>query len=222
MTQECGKAVQESRGEWRMVGDIFEWYAEEGKRIYGRAIPSRHAHKRLLSTFTPVGVVTTITAWNFPAYLPGRKWAAALAAGCTIVARPSELTPLSAMALVNIMHEAGLPPGVINLVNGDAPSIGEAFLQSPKVRKLSFTGSQRVGRILMRQAAEGIKRLSMELGGSAPVLVFPDVDVAQTAAASVTAKFRNNGQVCISPTRFYVHRDIAEEYIEAVRTEIEK
>jgi succinate-semialdehyde dehydrogenase len=221
-TAESGKPLAESRGEWGACADVFDWYAEEGKRAYGRAIPSRNANKRLLSLRMPVGVVATITAWNFPASLAARKWAAALAAGCTVVGRPSELTPLSAMALVNLLDEAGLPPGVLNLVNGQPGPIGEAFLRSPHVEKLSFTGSQGVGRLLMRNAADGLKRLSLELGGSAPVLVFPDADVAAAAQLSVAARFRNNGQVCISPNRFYVHHDIAEDYIEATREAIGK
>jgi succinate-semialdehyde dehydrogenase/glutarate-semialdehyde dehydrogenase len=221
MTEECGKPLAEARGEWNSCVDILEWFAEEGKRAYGRAIPSRHGNKRLLSLPTPVGVVATITAWNFPAYLAARKWAAALAAGCTVVGRPSELTPLSAMALVNILVEAGLPAGALNLVNGDPAAIGAAFLASPHVEKLSFTGSQHVGRILMRGAADGIKRLSLELGGSAPVLIFDDVDAGAAAAQAVAARFRNNGQVCISPNRFYVQRSILEEFIEGAAAAID-
>ena len=169
----------------------------------------------------PVGVVATITAWNFPAYLPARKWSAALAAGCTVVARPSELTPMSAMALVNVLEEAGLPPGVLNLVNGAPGPMGEAMLRSPLVDKLSFTGSQAVGKLLMRNAADGIKKLALELGGSAPVLVFPDVDVEAVAKVAVAAKFRNNGQVCISPSRFYVHRDVADDFVAASQAVID-
>jgi succinate-semialdehyde dehydrogenase/glutarate-semialdehyde dehydrogenase len=221
MTAESGKPLAEARGEWGACADVFEWYAEEGKRAYGRAIPSRHAHKRLLSLPVPVGVVATITAWNFPALLVARKWAAALAAGCTVVGRPSELTPLSAMALANLLVEAGLPPGALNLVNGEPGPIGEAMLASPHVEKLSFTGSQNVGRILMRGAAEGIKRLSMELGGSAPVLVFEDADPAAAARLAVATRFRNNGQVCISPNRFYVQRPMLEEFIESAAAAID-
>ncbi|HHY56023.1 MAG TPA: NAD-dependent succinate-semialdehyde dehydrogenase [Chloroflexi bacterium] len=221
MTRECGKPLAEARGEWTACADLFDWFAEEGKRAYGRTIPPRRGHKRLLAIPMPVGVVATITAWNFPAYLPARKWSGALAAGCTVVARPSELTPMSAMALVNLLEEAGMPPGVLNLVNGQPAPIGEVFLRSPQVDKLSFTGSQAVGRLLMRNAAEGIKRLSLELGGSAPVLVFPDVDVEAVAKIAVAAKFRNNGQVCISPSRFYVHRAIEDDFIAASRAIVE-
>ena len=222
MTAECGKPIGEARGEWGACADLFDWFAEEGKRAYGRVIPARKAGKRLLSLPQPLGVVATITAWNFPAYLLARKWAGALAAGCTIVGRPSELTPMSAMALVNVMQEAGIPPGVVNLINGDPQQMGAAIMLDPRVRKVSFTGSQRVGQILMRQAADGIKKLGMELGGSAPVLVFADADIAWAAAQGAMAKFRNNGQVCISPTRFYVEQPALEEFLDAVKIETEK
>ena len=222
MTAECGKPIGEAAGEWGACADLFEWFAEEGKRAYGRTIPARKPGKRLLSIPQPVGVVATITAWNFPAYLLARKWAGALAAGCTIVGRPSELTPLSAMALVNVMVEAGLPKGVVNLINGEPAVMGETILRDPRVQKLSFTGSQRVGQILMRGAADGIKKLSLELGGSAPVLVFADTDMNWAAQQGVMAKFRNNGQVCISPTRFYVEQPAFEDFVDAVKSETEK
>ncbi|MDE2749641.1 MAG: NAD-dependent succinate-semialdehyde dehydrogenase [Chloroflexota bacterium] len=222
MTAECGKPIGEATGEWGACADLFDWFAEEGKRAYGRTIPARKAGKRLLVIPQPVGVVATITAWNFPAFLLARKWAGALAAGCTIVGRPSELTPMSAMALVNVMVEAGLPPGVVNLINGDPQIMGETILSDPRVRKLSFTGSQRVGRLLMRGAAAGIKKLSLELGGSAPVLVFADSDMNWAAEQGVIAKFRNNGQVCISPARFYVEQPALEDFLEAAKHESEK
>ncbi len=222
MTAECGKPLGEAAGEWGACADLFDWFAEEGKRAYGRVIPARKPGKRLLSLPQPVGVVATITAWNFPAYLLARKWAAALAAGCTIVGRPSELTPMSAMALVNVMVEAGLPRGVVNLINGDPQIMGETILRDPRVRKLSFTGSQRVGQILMRGAADGIKKLSLELGGSAPVLVFADADLDWAAQQGVIAKFRNNGQVCISPTRFYVEQPALEAFLDGVARETDK
>jgi succinate-semialdehyde dehydrogenase/glutarate-semialdehyde dehydrogenase len=221
MTRESGKPLVEARGEWVACADLFDWFAEEGKRAYGRMIPARKPGKRLFSVPMPVGVVATITAWNFPAYLPARKWSAALAAGCTVVGRPSELTPISAMALVNLMVEAGLPAGVVNLVNGEPASIGMAFLHSPKVDKVSFTGSQRVGRMLMAGAAENIKRLSLELGGSAPVLIFDDFGVEAAAQNATRAKFRNNGQVCISPTRFYVQQHLYEDFLELTKTAVE-
>ena len=222
MTAECGKPLGEAKGEWGACADLFDWFAEEGKRAYGRAIPARKADKRLLSLPQPLGVVATITAWNFPAYLLARKWAGALAAGCTIVGRPSELTPMSAMALASVMVEAGIPRGVVNLVNGEPGVMGAALLADPRVRKLSFTGSQRVGQLLMRGAAAGIKKLGMELGGSAPVLVFADSDMQWAAQQGVMAKFRNNGQVCISPTRFYVEQPALEDFLDAAKVETEK
>ena len=222
MTAECGKPLGEAAGEWGACADLFDWFAEEGKRAYGRTIPARNPGKRLLVIPQPVGVVATITAWNFPAYLLARKWAGALAAGCTIVGRPSELTPLSAMALVNVMVEAGIPAGVVNLINGEPQIMGETILSDSRVQKLSFTGSQRVGQILMRGAAEGIKKLSLELGGSAPMLVFADTDMNWAAQQGVMAKFRNNGQVCISPTRFYVEQPALEDFLDAVKNETEK
>ncbi len=218
--QECGKPIAEARGEWRLSADLFEWFAEEGKRLYGRVIPSRFANKRFMTQLVPMGVVAAISAWNFPILLVTRKVAASIAAGNAVVARPSEFTPLTAMLLAEIIEEAGMPAGVVNVVNGDPAQMAEVFLTSPKVRKLSFTGSQRVGRLLLQGAAQGLKKVSLELGGSAPVLILPDADPVEAAKVSVAAKFRNNGQVCISPSRFYVHRDIAEEYIDAVQEAI--
>lgn len=222
MTQECGKPLVEAKGEWGSAADVFDWFAEEGKRAYGRLIPSHVANKRMMTIVRPVGVAAAITAWNFPGILPSRKWAAGLAAGCTVVGRPSELTPLSSMLLAGLLVEAGLPPGVLNLVNGDPAGMGEAFTDSPEVDKISFTGSQRVGRILMRNAAPHFKRLSLELGGSAPVIVFADSDIEQAAEVSVTAKFRNNGQVCISPSRFYVEQPAYEDFLEASKAAAER
>ena len=201
--RECGKPLAQAKGEWQVAADLLEWFAEEGKRAYGRTIPSRRADKRMLVLRQPIGVVGVITAWNFPAYNPIRAWAAALAAGCTIVGRPSEYTPLTAMEIVGALAEAGMPKGVVNLINGDPESMGQAMLDSPQVRKISFTGSVRVGRILMEGAAKTFTRLSLELGGNAPVLIFPDVDLDAVARSAVSAKFRNAGQVCISPQRFF-------------------
>jgi succinate-semialdehyde dehydrogenase / glutarate-semialdehyde dehydrogenase len=220
-TRECGKPLAEARAEWHASADMFEWFAEEGKRAYGQVIPARKPGKRLLTVPEPVGVVATITAWNFPVYLPARKWSAALAAGCTVVGRPSELTPLSAMALANLLVEAGTPPGVINLVNGEPEPIGESFLSSSRVEKISFTGSQRVGSILMRGAANKLKRLSLELGGSAPTLIFGDADVDLAADKVVQAKLRNNGQACVSPSRIYVEQAIYEDFLAASQTRVE-
>ncbi|MBK8023287.1 MAG: NAD-dependent succinate-semialdehyde dehydrogenase [Chloroflexi bacterium] len=213
-TEECGKPLRESRGEWNTAANSFEWFAEEAKRAHGRVVPSRRADRRLLVVHQAVGVVGTITAWNFPVYNPVRAWSAALAAGCTVVGRPSEYTPRSAMLLAQALCEAGIPPGVINLINGDPSSMGEAMLRDSRCRKIAFTGSTRVGKLLMDGASQTVTRLSLELGGNAPVLIFPDVDVEAVAKTAITSKMRNSGQVCIAPQRFFVHSRIAEEFIE--------
>lgn len=211
-TLESGKPLLQSRGEWAVAADLFEWFAEEGKRAYGRVIPSRNPARRLIVTRHALGVVGVITAWNFPVYNLARAGAAALAAGCTVVFRPSELTPLTAMEMVSILIEAGMPAGVVNLVNGEPAAIAQEMLDNVHCAKIHFTGSQRVGRLLMDGASQTVTRLSLELGGNAPVLIFPDVDIAAVARGAVTAKFRNAGQVCVSPQRFFVHRSIAERF----------
>ena len=205
--REAGKPLGEATREWQVAADLFEWFAEEGKRVYGYTIPSRVPGRRMTVQREPIGVVGVITAWNFPAYNPARAVAAALAAGCPAVVRPAELTPLSAMAMVAILVEAGAPPGVIGLVNGDAHAMGQAMLDHPDLRKLSFTGSVAVGKLLMDGASRTMTRLSLELGGNAPVLILPDVDIEAVARAAVAARFRNAGQVCVAPQRFLVHRD---------------
>ena len=209
---ESGKPILQAKGEWGAAADLFEWFAEEGKRAYGRVIPARNPARRLIVLRQPLGVVGIITAWNFPIYNIARAAAAALAAGCAIVIRPSESTPQTAMELVNLLMEAGIPDGVVNLVNGQSSSIGQEMLDNPLCAKIHFTGSPRVGRILMDGASKTITRLSLELGGNAPVLIFPDVDLDQVATGAVVAKFRNAGQVCISPQRFLVHRSIVADF----------
>jgi acyl-CoA reductase-like NAD-dependent aldehyde dehydrogenase len=215
-SEESGKPLREATAEWTTAGNLLEWYAEEGKRAYGRTIPSRKADRRIMVIYQPIGVVGTITAWNFPVYNVVRAWAAALAAGCTVVGRPSEYTPRSAMALAQALHEAGCPPGVVNLINGDADAQGKVMLNDPRCRKISFTGSTRVGKLLMRGAAETVTKLALELGGNAPVIIFPDAPggVEAVAKAAVAAKYRNCGQVCIAPQRFFVHSTIVEEFTE--------
>jgi succinate-semialdehyde dehydrogenase len=214
--QECGKPSAQAKAEWAAVADLFEWFAEEGKRAYGRTIPSRASSKRLTVLKQPMGVAGVITAWNFPAYNPGRAWAAAMAAGCTVVGRASEYTPLTAMELANIVAEAGMPRGVLNLVNGEPEPMGQAMLDDPACRKISFTGSVRVGKLLMDGASRTVTRLGLELGGNAPVLIFPDVDLEEVARGSVATKYRNDGQVCIAPQRFLVHRKVNDEFLERV------
>jgi succinate-semialdehyde dehydrogenase len=219
---ECGKPLPQAKGEWGVAADLFEWFAEEAKRAYGRWVPSRSASKRQLVIRQPVGVVGLITAWNFPAYNVARAASAALAAGCTIVIRPSEFTPLTAMAMANILVEAGIAEGAVNLVNGEPESMGQEMLRNPKCAKIHFTGSQRVGKLLMDGASKSVTRLSLELGGNAPVLIFPDVDLEKVAASAVTAKFRNGGQVCISPQRFLVHARIAQQFTDQVTSHVSK
>jgi succinate-semialdehyde dehydrogenase/glutarate-semialdehyde dehydrogenase len=214
MTMEQGKPVIEARAEILHSADTFEWFAEEGKRAYGQVIPNSVAGKRHLTIKHPVGVVGAISPWNFPVTLQARKIAPALAAGCTIVCKPASQTPLSLINVFDCMIEAGLPKGVANLIMGPARDIGAEFVENPAVRKISFTGSTEVGKQLMRDAAGQVKRLSLELGGHAPFIVFPDADPEAVAKAAVIGKFRNNGQVCISPSRFFVHKDVQKKFTE--------
>lgn len=215
-TEESGKPLSESAAEWRSASNYLRWFAEECKRAYGRIIPARVATRRIHVQPQPLGVVGSITAWNFPVYNIVRTWAAALAAGCTVVGRPSEYTPRSGMLLAQALHESGAPAGVINLINGDPASMGQAMLDDPHCRKISFTGSTRVGKLLMEGSAKTVTRLALELGGNAPLLIFPDVDVEAVARDAVAWKYRNCGQVCVSPQRFFVHSRILEEFTERV------
>jgi acyl-CoA reductase-like NAD-dependent aldehyde dehydrogenase len=213
-SEESGKPLREAVGEWNTGANLLDWFAEEGKRELGRLVSSRVSAKRISVLHQPIGVVGVITAWNFPVYNPARAWAAALAAGCAVVGRPSEYTPRSAMLFAQALHEAGAPAGVVNVINGDPEAMGRVLLDDPRCRKISFTGSTRVGKLLMDGASKTVTKLALEMGGNAPVLIFPDVDVEKVARAAVTSKYRNNGQVCIAPQRFYVHSRIAEEFVE--------
>lgn len=212
MVEETGKPRAEARGEWGAAADQFEWYAEETKRIYGHTLDGRQPDVRLGVIFQPVGVVAAFSAWNFPALLPARKLAAALGAGCSVILKPAGEAPGSAMGLVRACADAGLPEGAVNLVTGDSARIAERLVTSPAVRKVSLTGSVPVGKLMLKLAAQGVKKVSMELGGHAPVLVFPDADPEEAAAACAAAKFRNCGQVCISPSRFFVHESVYERF----------
>ncbi|MFO0847663.1 MAG: NAD-dependent succinate-semialdehyde dehydrogenase [Gemmataceae bacterium] len=215
LTMEQGKPLPEAKAEVLHSADTFEWFAEEGKRAYGQIIPAAVAGKRHFVIKHPVGVVGAIGPWNFPITLQARKLAPALAAGCTIVSKPASQTPLSLINVFECLIDAGLPSGVANLVMGSASEISDEFLTNPAVRKISFTGSTAVGKQLMKAAADQVKRLSLELGGHAPFIVFPDADPEVVAKAAVIGKFRNNGQVCISPSRFFVHKDIEKKFTEA-------
>ncbi|MFS0724138.1 NAD-dependent succinate-semialdehyde dehydrogenase [Paenibacillus sp. 1P07SE] len=213
MTLEQGKPLPEAIGEMTYAGSFLTWFAEEGKRVYGQSVPASAPDKRILVTKQPVGVVAAITPWNFPAAMLTRKVAPALAAGCTVVVKPSEFTPLTAYKLVELAHEAGIPAGVLNVIAGDAAAIGETWMADPRVSKLSFTGSTRVGKLLYRQAADTVKKLSLELGGHAPYIVTANADLAQAARDLMAPKFRNAGQTCICPNRVYVHESVHEAFV---------
>lgn len=207
MTAEQGKPLAEARGEVAYGASFVEWFAEEAKRAYGAVIPSPMSDRKLLTLRQPIGVCAAITPWNFPMAMITRKVAPALAAGCTVICKPAEATPLTALALAALAEQAGLPAGVFNLVTGDADKaaeIGQVLCASPKVRKLSFTGSTEVGRILMRQSADTIKRLSLELGGNAPFIVFDDADLDAAVEGALASKYRNAGQTCVCANRIYV------------------
>lgn len=215
LTMEQGKPIPEAKAEVLHSADTFEWFAEEGKRAYGQIVPNSAPGKRHLVIKHPVGVVGAIGPWNFPMTLQARKIAPALAAGCTIVCKPASQTPLSLIGVIDCLVEAGVPAGVVNYVLGPAAEISDEFMAHPAVRKVSFTGSTEVGKLLMKAAADQVKRLSLELGGHAPFIVFPDADPEVVAKAAVIGKFRNNGQVCISPSRFFVHEKIEKKFTEA-------
>ena len=213
MTQEQGKVLAESRGEVLVTADIIEWFAEEGRRAYGRIIPGRVKGTRQLVTQEPVGVVAAFTPWNFPTLTPARKIGAALAAGCSIIIKPSEETPGSCVELVRCFVDAGVPAGVLNMVFGVPANVSEHLIASDLVRKISFTGSVPVGKHLAGLAAKGMKRATMELGGHSPVVVFADADPEKTAETIAAFKYRNAGQVCISPTRFYVQEPVYDRFL---------
>jgi succinate-semialdehyde dehydrogenase/glutarate-semialdehyde dehydrogenase len=212
MTAEQGKPFAEARGEVAYAASFVEWFAEEAKRIYGDTIPSPAADKRLLVIRQPVGVCAAITPWNFPAAMITRKVAPALAAGCTVVIKPAEQTPLTALALGELAQRAGFPPGVVNLVTGDAVAIGAELTANPVVRKLSFTGSTEVGRLLMAQCAPTVKKISLELGGNAPFIVFDDADLEAAVEGALASKYRNAGQTCVCANRLLVQAGIYEDF----------
>ncbi|MDA7488828.1 NAD-dependent succinate-semialdehyde dehydrogenase [Candidatus Pelagibacter ubique] len=213
MALEVGKPLAEGIGEAGGAADIFEWNAEETKRIYGQTIESRFPDTRIHVYYQPVGVVAALIPWNFPLILASRKISTALAAGCSVICKPDVITPGTVMELVNICKEAGVPDGVVNLLSGDPAQISEQLLESDIVKKVSITGSTRVGKIILKKAADKVQRVTMELSGHSPFIVFEDSDIDKVADMAVTAKFRNNGQVCISPNRFYIQESKKEEFI---------
>ena len=214
MVLEQGKPLAEARGEIVYAASFVEWFAEEAKRAYGDIIPAPQADRRILVLKQPIGVTAAITPWNFPAAMVTRKAAPALAAGCTMVLKPAPQTPFSALALADLAERAGIPAGVLNVVTGAAVAIGGELTGNPAVRKLSFTGSTDVGRLLMAQCAHDIKKLSLELGGNAPFIVFEDADLDAAVEGALMAKYRNNGQTCVCANRFYVHERVYDAFAE--------
>jgi succinate-semialdehyde dehydrogenase/glutarate-semialdehyde dehydrogenase len=214
MVTEQGKVLSEAQGEVAYAASFIEWFAEEAKRAYGQTIPATKTGNQIITFKEPVGVIAAITPWNFPLAMLTRKLGPALAAGCTAVIKPANETPLSAFALIVLAELAGVPPGVINAVSGDTPAIGAALMASPRVRKVSFTGSTPVGKLLMRQAADTVKKLSLELGGNAPFIVFDDADLDAAVAGAMAAKFRNSGQTCVCVNRFYIQDGIYDRFVQ--------
>ena len=214
LTAEMGKPLAEARGEIAYGASYIEWFAEEAKRVYGDTLPAPGNDKRLVVIKQPVGVVACITPWNFPNAMLARKIAPALAAGCTVVCKPANATPLSALALAELGERAGIPAGVVNIVAGDTRAIGGELTSSPTVRKLTFTGSTQVGKLLMEQCAGTVKRTSMELGGNAPFIVFDDADVDAAVAGAMICKFRNAGQTCVCANRIFVQDGIYDEFLD--------
>jgi succinate-semialdehyde dehydrogenase / glutarate-semialdehyde dehydrogenase len=214
MTLEQGKPLVESRGEIAYAASFIEWFAEEGKRAYGDVIPAHGRDKRIVVLKQPIGVTAAITPWNFPAAMITRKVGPALAAGCTMVVKPSELTPFSALAMCVLAERAGIPPGVLSVVTGDSKPIGGEITSNPLVRKLSFTGSTGVGKLLMSQAAATVKKLSLELGGNAPFIVFDDADLDAAVAGAIASKYRNAGQTCVCANRIFVQSGVYDRFAE--------
>ncbi|MFZ3577970.1 NAD-dependent succinate-semialdehyde dehydrogenase [Virgibacillus sp. DJP39] len=222
LTTEQGKPLNEAIGEVKGAANFLLWYAEEASRGYGELIPSSVKSKRLMVVPQPIGVIGAITPWNFPSSMITRKIGPALAAGCTVVLKPSPETPISAIEIVKILERAGLPKGVVNLVTGDSQAIGEAFLQNKDVRLITFTGSTKVGKYLMRESSEHVKKLSLELGGHAPIIVFDDADIDKAVSLSLGSKFRNNGQTCICANRLYVHESIQEKFTNRLADQVKQ
>ena len=209
---EVGKPLAEGIAEVGGAADIFEWNAEETKRIYGQTVESRFENTRVHVYYQPVGVVAALVPWNFPVVLAARKISTALAAGCSVICKPDVIAPGCVMEMMGIMEEAGVPPGVVNLLSGDPASISSQLISSDIIKKISITGSTRVGKLILKQAADKVQRVTMELSGHAPFIVFDDVDTQKVTDMAIAAKFRNNGQVCISPSRFYIHEDKKDEF----------
>lgn len=222
LTSEQGKPLSEARGEIIYGASFVEWFSEEAKRVRGDNILAPKSNQKIITTLEPVGVVAAITPWNFPSAMITRKVAPALAAGCSVILKPAELTPFSALALAYLAKEAGIPDGVFNVVTGNAQKIGEEFCYNKKVRKISFTGSTKVGKLLNKQCADDLKRVSLELGGSAPFIIFADANLDKAIAGLIHAKFRNGGQACTCVNRIFVEEKIHDQFLEKFITEIKK
>lgn len=214
LTTEQGKPLKEAEEEIRYGASFISWFAEEAKRVYGDIIPAKQAKQHLFVSKQAIGVVVAITPWNFPNAMITRKCAPALAAGCTLVIKPAQLTPFSALALAVLAEEAGIPPGVFNIITGDSTLIGNIVTEHPAVRKLSFTGSTQVGKILMQKCAAQVKKISLELGGNAPFIVFDDAYLEEAITGAIAAKFRNSGQTCVCANRFFIHEKIYDKFTE--------
>jgi succinate-semialdehyde dehydrogenase/glutarate-semialdehyde dehydrogenase len=222
LTTEQGKPLAEAKGEILYAASFLEWFAEEAKRVYGDTIPTPAADKRIVVTKEPIGVCAAITPWNFPAAMITRKVGPALAAGCPIIVKPAEATPLSALALAVLAERAGVPAGIFSVVTGDPKAIGAEMTANPIVRKLSFTGSTAVGRLLMAQCAPTVKKVSLELGGNAPFIVFEDADLDAAVAGAIASKYRNSGQTCVCTNRFYVHDKVYDAFAAKLRDAVEQ
>lgn len=220
LTLEQGKPLAEAHGEVLYAASFLEWFAEEAKRVYGDVIPSPNPNARIVVVRQPVGVVAAITPWNFPAAMITRKCGPALAAGCSFVCKPAPDTPFTALAMAELAHRAGVPAGIFNVITGDAVEIGNELTSNPTVAKLSFTGSTRIGKLLLRQCADTVKKVSLELGGNAPFIVFDDADIDIAIAAAMVSKFRNAGQTCVCTNRFLVQRGIHDAFVERFRAAI--
>ena len=212
LTLEVGKPLAEGIGEVNGAADIFEWNSEETKRIYGQTVESRFENTRVHVYYQPVGVVAALIPWNFPIILASRKISTALAAGCSVICKPDVITPGCVMEMMNIINEAGVPPGVVNLLSGDPAEISSQLISSDIIKKVSITGSTRVGKLILKQAADKVQRVTMELSGHSPFIAFDDTDIQKVADMAIAAKFRNSGQVCISPSRFYIHESKKDEF----------
>lgn len=222
LTVEQGKPLTEAIGEIKYGASYIEWFAEEAKRVYGDVIPGQSRKNRITVIKQPVGIVGAITPWNFPSAMITRKIAPALAAGCTVVVKPSEYTPLSALALAELADKAGFPPGVINILpSNDAAGIGQTLTSHPKVKKISFTGSTRVGKLILKQSADQVKKVTLELGGNAPFIVFPDADIDAAVEGCFASKYRNGGQTCVCTNRIFLHQSIHDEFVEKFTAKVD-